>query len=138
MANNTPKPAAGQHGTLQQQLAARGAQNVAAQQEFVQNTPQKITSETTTTQTMAEMKEEMDRIKAENAALEAKLAENKAAAQRSIYMKVSDKGAASLYGLGRFPVTLYVEQWNRVLDMAPDIKAFLESNKATLKTKGQE
>jgi hypothetical protein len=47
--------------------------------------------------------------------------------------KVSDKGAASVYGLGRFPVTLYYEQWLRLLDHADELRAFLEENKAELK-----
>jgi len=49
--------------------------------------------------------------------------------------KVSDKGAASVYGLGRFPVTLYYEQWIRLLDHADELRAFLENNKAKLKLK---
>ena len=50
-------------------------------------------------------------------------------------MKVSEKGAVSIYGLGRFPVTLYKEQWAKLLDMADDIRAFLKENDAKLKTK---
>ena len=50
-------------------------------------------------------------------------------------MKVSEKGALSVYGLGRFPVTLYKEQWQRLLDMSDDIRAFIVENQATLKTK---
>ncbi len=50
-------------------------------------------------------------------------------------MKVSEKGGLSVYGLGRFPVTLYQEQWTKLLAMADDIKAFIEENKATLKVK---
>lgn len=51
--------------------------------------------------------------------------------------KVSDKGAVSVYGLGRFPVTLYYEQWNRLLDHAHELRSFLENNKAKLKLKPQ-
>jgi hypothetical protein len=50
-------------------------------------------------------------------------------------MKVSDKGALSLYGMGRFPVTLYKEQWERVLGHADDIKAFIAANTNKLTTK---
>ena len=50
-------------------------------------------------------------------------------------MKVSEKGAVSVYGLGRFPVTLYQEQWLKLLLMAEDIKTFIEENKSRLKTK---
>jgi len=50
-------------------------------------------------------------------------------------MKVSEKGALSVYGMGRFPVTLYKEQWLRLLAMAEAIKAFIEAHDAQLKTK---
>jgi len=50
-------------------------------------------------------------------------------------MKVSEKGALSVYGLGRFPVTLYKEQWVRLLGMADDIRAFIKENDAKLKAK---
>jgi len=53
-------------------------------------------------------------------------------------MKVSEKGALSLYGLGRFPVTLYKEQWTRLLDLSEDIRIFLKENDSKLKTKGAE
>ena len=49
--------------------------------------------------------------------------------------KVSEKGAVSVYGLGRFPVTLYYEQWVRLLDAAEDLRSFIESNKNKLKLK---
>jgi hypothetical protein len=49
--------------------------------------------------------------------------------------KVSDKGGVSVYGLGRFPVTLYYEQWIKLLDRAPDLREFLEANKDKLKLK---
>jgi len=49
--------------------------------------------------------------------------------------RVSEKGGVSVYGLGRFPVTLYYEQWTRLLDAAPELKTFLEENKAKLKLK---
>jgi hypothetical protein len=51
--------------------------------------------------------------------------------------RVSEKGGVSVYGLGRFPVTLYYEQWMRLLDASEDLRAFLEENKSKLKLKGQ-
>jgi hypothetical protein len=54
-----------------------------------------------------------------------------------LIFKVGEKGGVSVYGLGRFPVTLYYEQWNRLLGAAEDIKTFLEDNKAKLKLKEQ-
>jgi hypothetical protein len=52
-----------------------------------------------------------------------------------LQFKVGEKGGVSVYGLGRFPVTLYYEQWQRLLGAAEDIKAFLEENKSKLKLK---
>ncbi len=56
----------------------------------------------------------------------------------SLEFRVSEKGAASVYGLGRFPVTLYYEQWTRLLEVAPQLRQFLEENKSRLKLKHQE
>jgi hypothetical protein len=53
-------------------------------------------------------------------------------------LKVSEKGGVSVYGLGRFPVTLYKEQWLKLLDMADDIRAFISANEAELKSKQQK
>jgi hypothetical protein len=53
----------------------------------------------------------------------------------SVSFKVSEKGAVSVYGLGRFPVTLYLEQWTKLLSNADDLKAFIEANRSKLKTK---
>ena len=50
-------------------------------------------------------------------------------------MKVSEKGALSVYGMGRFPVTLYKEQWLRLLDMSDEIRSFIAANQARLKAK---
>ena len=75
-----------------------------------------------------EMKAELERLKAENEAL-------KTRSSRAISMKVGEKGGVSLYGLGRFPVTLYKEQWVKLLDMADDIRAFLKENDSKLKAK---
>ena len=52
--------------------------------------------------------------------------------------RVGEKGGVSVYGLGRFPVTLYYEQWNRLLDAADKLREFLEENKGSLKLKGQQ
>jgi hypothetical protein len=52
--------------------------------------------------------------------------------------KVSEKGGVSVYGLGRFPVTLYYEQWVRLLDASESLRSFLEENKGKLKLKGGE
>ena len=70
--------------------------------------------------------------------LKARLSElEKQGARRtgSLEFRVSEKGGVSVYGLGRFPVTLYYEQWTRLLDAAADIRAFLEENKSRLKLK---
>jgi hypothetical protein len=53
-------------------------------------------------------------------------------------MKVSEKGGVSVYGMGRFPVTLYKEQWLKLLDMSDDIRAFIAANETELKTKHQK
>jgi hypothetical protein len=71
---------------------------------------------------------ELERLKAENAAL-------KAQATRGISIKVSEKGGVSVYGLGRFPVTLYKEQWTKLLDMADQIRSFIKEHEALLKAK---
>jgi len=71
---------------------------------------------------------ELERLRAENAAL-------KARTSRGVSMKVSEKGGLSVYGLGRFPITLYKEQWTKLLDMADDIRAFLRDHDAELKAK---
>jgi hypothetical protein len=70
----------------------------------------------------------LERLRAENAQL-------KRTANRGVSLKVSEKGGVSVYGLGRFPGTLYKEQWTKLLDMADDIRAFIRSNEASLKTK---
>jgi hypothetical protein len=63
------------------------------------------------------------------------LAESDSPKRGTLYCKVSLKGGMSLYGLQRMPVTLYVEQWNRLLDFADDIRAFLKEHDAELKRK---
>ena len=73
---------------------------------------------------------ELERLRAENAAL-------KARGPRGVSLKVSEKGGVSVYGLGRFPVTLYKEQWARLLDMADEIRAFIKAHDSELKAKPQ-
>lgn len=78
--------------------------------------------------TEADLKAELERLKAENEAL-------KARGSKGVSMKVSEKGGVSVYGLGRFPVTLYQEQWTKLLDMADDIRGFIKENEPKLKKK---
>ena len=75
-----------------------------------------------------DLKAELERLKAENEQL-------KNQRSRAVSLKVSEKGGVSVYGLGRFPVTLYKEQWAKLLDMADDIRAFIKENEAQLKAK---
>ena len=75
-----------------------------------------------------DLKAELERLRRENATL-------KKGASSGIRMKVSEKGAVSIYGMGRFPVTLYKEQWLRLLEMADDIRAFIAANEAQSKAK---
>jgi hypothetical protein len=78
-----------------------------------------------------DLKAELERLKAENERL-------KKRSERNVSLKVSEKGGVSVYGLGRFPVTLYKEQWAKLLDMADEIRAFIKENEPKLKTKGEE
>ena len=75
-----------------------------------------------------DLKAEVERLRAENERL-------KNRAVRGTSLKVSEKGAVSVYGFGRFPVTLYKEQWTKLLTMADDIRAFIKEHDAQLKTK---
>jgi hypothetical protein len=75
-----------------------------------------------------ELKAEVERLRAENEKL-------KSQSTRGISLKVSEKGGVSVYGLGRFPVTLYKEQWTKLLGMADDIRAFIRENESRLKSK---
>lgn len=75
-----------------------------------------------------ELKKELERLRAENAAL-------KNRSERGLSLRVSEKGGVSVYGLGRFPVTLYKEQWLRLLEMAEDIRRFIQENDDRLKKK---
>lgn len=74
------------------------------------------------------LKAELDKLKAENEAL-------KKGKERSVSLKVSEKGGVSVYGMGRFPVTLYKEQWLKLLDMGQEIRDFIAENEDKLKSK---
>ena len=78
--------------------------------------------------TEEEMKAELERLRVENAAL-------KKPERGKISFKVSEKGALSVYGMGRFPVTLYREQWEKLLALAEEIRAFIRENDHALKRK---
>jgi hypothetical protein len=73
-----------------------------------------------------ELRAELERLKAENEALRNRRS-------GTVSMKVSEKGGLSVYGLGRFPVTLYQEQWLKLLDMTDDIRAFIRDHEPELK-----
>lgn len=73
-----------------------------------------------------DMKAELERLRAENAALKS---------GGNLRLKVSEKGGVSLYGMGRWPVTLYKEQWLKLLDMADEIRVFIKANDGKLKVK---
>jgi hypothetical protein len=78
----------------------------------------------------ADLKAELEKLKAENEALKKKVP-----GKIGVSMKVSEKGGLSVYGLGRFPVTLYMEQWEKLLALADDIKTFIADNQDKLKKK---
>lgn len=80
-----------------------------------------------------DMKAELERLKRENEQLKAGRARG-----GTLSLKVSQKGAVSLYGMGRFPVTLYKEQWQKLLGFGEEIKSFIETNDSLLKTKGDK
>ena len=75
-----------------------------------------------------DLRAELERVKAENERL-------KNQRGRAVSLKVSEKGGVSVYGLGRFPVTLYKEQWTKLLAMVDEIRAFIKEHDAELKTK---
>ena len=75
-----------------------------------------------------DLKAELERLRKENESL-------KKGAAKGISMKVSEKGGLSVYGLGRFPITLYQEQWTKLLDMSDYIRAFITTHDRELKTK---
>ena len=75
-----------------------------------------------------ELKNELERLRAENERL-------KKGASRGTSLKVSEKGGVSVYGLGRFPVTLYKAQWKKPLDMSDEIRNYIAANESQLKAK---
>ncbi|MEZ4457123.1 MAG: hypothetical protein R2882_11330 [Gemmatimonadales bacterium] len=75
-----------------------------------------------------DLKAELERLRKENEAL-------KKGSAKGVSLKVSEKGGVSVYGLGRFPITLYQEQWLKLLDMAEEIRAFIAANAGQLKKK---
>ncbi len=75
-----------------------------------------------------EKKAELERLRSENTEL-------KKGAATGITMKVSEKGGLSVYGMGRFPITLYKEQWLKLMDMSDAMRAFIAANDSVLKTK---
>jgi len=74
------------------------------------------------------LRAELERLRAENEAL-------KQRTTRAVSLRVSEKGGLSVYGLGRFPVTLYKEQWLKLLEMSDDIRAFIREHDPELKAK---
>ena len=75
-----------------------------------------------------DLRAELERLRKENESL-------KKGAARGVSLKVSEKGGVSVYGLGRFPITLYKEQWAKLLDLSEQIRAFIAENESKLKTK---
>ena len=76
-----------------------------------------------------DLRAEVERLKRENESL-------KKGSAKGVSLKVSEKGGLSVYGLGRFPITLYKEQWAKLLDLSDEIRAFLKAHDSELKTKG--
>jgi len=75
-----------------------------------------------------DLRSEVERLRAENERL-------KGQRSRGVSLKVSEKGGVSVYGMGRFPITLYKEQWLKLLEMADEIRTFIRDNEASLKAK---
>lgn len=92
------------------------------------------TTNTTDNAALLAMIAELEALKADNAKLKAKAG---AKTVKGLSLRVSVKGALSLYGVGRWPVTLYREQWVKLLDIADDVRAFILANNATLKFKAE-
>jgi hypothetical protein len=77
-----------------------------------------------------QIQDELERLRAENEFL-------RRTSSKGLSLRISEKGGISVYGLGRFPVTLYKEQWLRLLDMGEDIRGFIKNNESQLKSKAQ-
>lgn len=75
-----------------------------------------------------DLRAELERLRKENETL-------KKGSSRGVSLKVSEKGGVSVYGLGRFPITLYKEQWAKLLDMTEEIRAFIATHEKELKSK---
>lgn len=90
--------------------------------------PPPVAAKTPSDSSREEMLREIERLKAENATLQEKK-------NRQVTLKVSQKGALSLYGLGRFPVTLYKRQWEVLLQIADQISEFIKDHSAELADK---
>ena len=84
---------------------------------------------------LEETKRKLEESEKQKEEAEAQLVAEKAKQTRAVYLKVSEKGGASLYGIRRFPITFYVEEWNRILDMEPEIRSFLKAHADELTTK---
>ncbi|MCP3984539.1 MAG: hypothetical protein GY723_09115 [bacterium] len=76
----------------------------------------------------ADLQSEIERLRAENEAL-------KANEKKALRLQVSQKGAVSLYGIRRFPITFYADEWDTVLSMSDDIRAFIAEHESELKRK---
>lgn len=81
------------------------------------------------------MPENQEDLKQQIADLKAELATEKAERKKGIYLQVSKKGGVSLYGIRRFPITFYLEEWNRILDMEDEVRAFLAEHAGELTKK---
>jgi hypothetical protein len=88
--------------------------------------PARNLKETTMSEIDAETQNELERLRAENEALKAKQT-------RQLRLQVSQKGAVSLYGIRRFPITFYAEEWDTVLGMADEVRSFIQENESELK-----
>ena len=82
-------------------------------------------------ETEAEMREELERLRRENEAL-------KSGSGKGLRLQVSAKGGVSLYGIRRFPVTFYMEEWETILGMADEIRTFLQENEGSLKRRSSD
>ena len=82
-------------------------------------------------ETEEDLRQELERLRQENEAL-------KTGSSKGLRLQVSAKGGVSLYGIRRFPVTFYLEEWETILGMADEIRSFLEKNQASLKRRSAE